>query len=164
MVPISSTPVGAIGWTQNSINRQVYNVTEGNFVEIRTVVNAAMEDPRGPLAFMREHFPEPIRVFDSGASGILSIDNRRLAIYRMVVSSDTLIPVRVLTQEQAGQALLRDQRRNPEDAQAASAALLSRCSTRNGGYSVLIRGTGLTISQAECYVNSPFVLTEVTAM
>lgn len=149
-------PVGAIGWTQDSISSRVYNITLQSQVEIRAVVHAALNDPRGALAYMREHFPDPIRVFDSGANGTLSIDNRRLAIYRMVVPSSTQIPVRVLTREQAGQALLRDP--DTANAQAASAALHRRYTTRDGGYSIILRGPeGARISDG-CFTDSPFMV------
>ncbi|KAG1854767.1 hypothetical protein C8R48DRAFT_721468 [Suillus tomentosus] len=153
--PTRTMPVGAIGWTQSSISRNVYNITLQSQVEIRAVVHAALDDPRGALAYMREHFPDPIRVFDSGANGTLSIDNRRLAIYRMVVPSSTQIPVRVLTREQASQALLRDP--DTPNAQAASAAMHRRYTTRDGGYSIILRGPeGSRISDG-CFTNSPFL-------
>lgn len=149
-------PVGAIGWTQDSISSRVYNITLQSQVEIRAVVHAALNDPRGALAYMREHFPDPIRVFDSGANGTLSIDNRRLAIYRMVVPSSIQIPVRVLTREQAGQALLRDP--DTANAQAASAALHRRYTTLDGGYSIILRGPeGARISDG-CFTDSPFMV------
>lgn len=161
LVPITTMPVGAIGWTQNTISPKVYNVTEKSLVEIQTVVTEALEDPRGALAFMREYFPDPIRVFDSGKHGTLSIDNRRLAIYRMVVSSDTQIPVRMLTQEQAGQAVASAKNRPDDlaDAKSATKALRKRYSTKDGGYSIKINGQpGSTVSQGDCYIRSPFVV------
>ncbi|KAG2139202.1 uncharacterized protein EDB93DRAFT_1163901 [Suillus bovinus] len=149
--PVRTMPVGAIGWTQDSISSRVYNVTLDSHVEIQAIVDAALSDPRGALAFMREHFPDPIRIFDSGKNGFLSIDNRRLAIFRMVLSSEIQIPVRVLTREQAGQALLQ----SPDgvDPKAASDALHRRCTTRDGGFSIMIRGPQRTVISNGCSTN-----------
>lgn len=148
-IPRSQMPVGAIGWTQDSISRRIYNVTLRQQVEIQGVVNAARNDPRGALTFMREHFPDPIRVYDAGEDGTLSVDNRRLAVYHMVVPSDAQIPVRVLTRDQADRALRRD---NP------TGGIHQRYTTINGGYSIVIRGDRTSVSQGVCYIPSPFVV------
>lgn len=161
-IPVTAMPVGAIGWTQDSISRSIYNVTAHDTVPIRDVVRRALNDPRGALTFMREHFPDPIRVFDSGENGTLSLDNRRLTVYRMVVSSDTAIPVRVITREQADREIRATQPRRLRD--SSRGGLIRRYTTRNGGYSIEVRdqaepgGPRTVVSQGECYVESPFVV------
>ncbi|KAG1894643.1 uncharacterized protein F5891DRAFT_1195093 [Suillus fuscotomentosus] len=129
-------PVGAIGWTQDSISSRVYNITLQSQVEIRAVVHAALNDSRGALAYMREHFPDPIRVFDSGANGTL--------FHRQPSACD--IP--------HGRAFQHPDP-NTANAQAASAALHRRYTTRDGGYSIVLR-VGARISDG-CFTNSPFM-------
>jgi len=150
--PRQTMPVGAIGWTQDSVNSHIFNITSNEAVPIMNVVNQALSDPRGAAAYLREAYPDPIRVFDSGRDGILSIDNRRLVAFRMALPADAQIPVIVMTQEQAGQALAGERRVNPRT------ALRRRYTTRDGGYSILIRHDDTTVSQGECYVSSPYVL------
>ncbi|KAG2130762.1 uncharacterized protein EDB93DRAFT_1108285 [Suillus bovinus] len=135
--PTSVTPVGVIGWSQDSVNPQVYNVSVSDMVSIRNAVNEALTDQRGVFAYMREHFPDEIRVFNRQGR-IISIDNRRLVIWRLVVSPDTPIPVREITEVEAGQEILR----NPDANRVMAAlALHGRMTTTDGGYSILIRET-----------------------
>ncbi|KAK0701209.1 hypothetical protein B0T21DRAFT_353792 [Apiosordaria backusii] len=155
---IRSLPVGSIGWTQDSVRPLVYNVASSQRVPLLERVTAALNDYRGAAAYLREAFPEPITVFYHDDHGFLSIDNRRLTVIRLALAADTLIPVRIVTREEAGRLLARNR-----DGFDPNETLAQRLTTRDGGYSIIIRGNPRTVvSQGTCYIPSPFVLPDHT--
>ncbi|PBK69364.1 hypothetical protein ARMSODRAFT_956964 [Armillaria solidipes] len=128
--------VGAIGWTQDSIAPRVYNVTTARYVDLQDQVEAALNAPEGAANYLQRTFPDPIRIYFHPMYGYLSLDNRRLTIFRMALHDAQTMPVRILTEQEAGSELAR----NPDaDQQSASLALQRRLTTTDGGYSICIR-------------------------
>ena len=156
--------LGDIGWTQNTHNKKVYMVSMSKAIDITVVVNAALatvtkDNPQGALKYSEKEF-QPMRVYDSGVNGILSIDNRRLSIYRMAVSPTTTINVIRMTEREAMKAVAEAIWKgvvNAEDLLVQQLAKNIRVSTITGSYSIDIKGKG-TLSKADIRIQSPYVV------
>ncbi|KAJ8519556.1 hypothetical protein ONZ45_g3505 [Pleurotus djamor] len=159
-------PIGAIGWTQRTISSRVFNITINDYVPFEQVVRRALGiyDLSVRQAYLRSQF-DPIVVYWDQTAGYLTIDNRRLAIYRLSLPSHVTMPLRAVTREEAGRILATRINEGGRRQVTPEQAILRRYQSRTDGYSINITlpaegtypGGRITLSQID-YVQSPYMI------
>ncbi|KAI9452408.1 hypothetical protein BJY52DRAFT_1292939 [Lactarius psammicola] len=87
-------PVGSIGWSQDSISG---SFRDGK--DIRTLVNSLRQLSHEERVQLVGEFP-PIRVVGFVTQGYITLDNRRLFLFRQLLDPGTQITVRIATYQE----------------------------------------------------------------
>ncbi|KZT34448.1 hypothetical protein SISSUDRAFT_1122246 [Sistotremastrum suecicum HHB10207 ss-3] len=164
-------PLGTIGWTQDSVSylmssamrRRVTNRYEVEEYEANQIMEyvrnartaeymASQQPPSLPFTsnyiqpgaartYLLGVFPQPLRVFWHSDFGYLSLDNRRLAIFRLALDLAEMMPVTLLTPEAARAELqgIMYSHETRVPAPGERDLLAERTTTNNGGFSIVVR-------------------------
>ncbi|KAK0186212.1 hypothetical protein F5146DRAFT_1069854 [Armillaria mellea] len=110
----SELPVDQVGWSQDSI---AGTFRTGQDIRAASIaLRRLSEDER--IAVVATY--PPIRVVEFETQGWITLDNRRLFLFRAILSPGTPIPVRVATAEEARE-------------------LIYKLTTKNEGASIVVR-------------------------
>ncbi|KAJ8503315.1 hypothetical protein ONZ45_g10970 [Pleurotus djamor] len=123
--------LSTIGFTQDSIASEVHVHNAGEFTKtaIKTFLEEAKKQPGEKETYLNSKFPDKIQVFyHDTMKKYLSIDNRRLCIFKEILGKDAKIDVVVYTLADIKTVL------------KGEANYKKRVSTKNDGVTIQVRG------------------------
>ncbi|KAJ8515199.1 hypothetical protein ONZ45_g7338 [Pleurotus djamor] len=128
----TSFTLDELGFTQDSVSRSVHIPKDGHLENIALFINGA-RNHTDPKTYLTTVFPKILRIYRDDEYGYLSIDNRRLCVFKQVLGPAASIDVLLYSREDIDQLLKEEHVKGVELSNSRATSSITHLKPPNSG-------------------------------